>query len=184
MGSQELSTKGFFVKRFALTPDRKADEELMFDESGIVLIEACFQKRRSINLYNEFCILNSRDCFFKLLVLKRKFLAPIWEEIANKYSRCSYRSRSEASKTYYRDWKGHEFRYADVINLYPYICKYGKFPSVHDLVRSIIELAVGSWWVPNGHREGLRSSAYFEFLVYKVTFFDKSPMVVDFLQCT
>ena len=39
-----------------------------------------------------------------------------------------YGGRTEASKTYYRVKDGEKIRYVDVISLYPYICKYGKFP--------------------------------------------------------
>ena len=39
-----------------------------------------------------------------------------------------YGGRIEATKTYYRV---KQIRYVDVISLYPYICKYGKFPVGH-----------------------------------------------------
>jgi len=42
-----------------------------------------------------------------------------------------YEGRTEATKTYYRVKQGEEIRYADVINMYPYICKYGNFPEGH-----------------------------------------------------
>jgi len=42
-----------------------------------------------------------------------------------------YGGTSEASKTYYRVKQGEQIRYVDVISLYPYICKYGKFPAGH-----------------------------------------------------
>jgi hypothetical protein len=38
-----------------------------------------------------------------------------------------YGGRTEASKTHYRVKEGEEIEYVDVISLYPYICKYGKF---------------------------------------------------------
>ena len=39
-----------------------------------------------------------------------------------------YGCRTEATKTYYRVKQGEEIDYVDVISLYLYICKYGKFP--------------------------------------------------------
>jgi hypothetical protein len=45
-----------------------------------------------------------------------------------------YGDRTEAIKTYYRVKQGEEFHYVDVILLYPYICKYGKFPVGHPKV--------------------------------------------------
>ena len=45
-----------------------------------------------------------------------------------------YGGRTEASKTYYKVKDGEQFRYVDVISLYPYICKYGKFPVGHSEV--------------------------------------------------
>ena len=52
----------------------------------------------------------------------------------NKYSPINirdalYRDRTEATKTFYRVEQGEEIHYVDVISLYPYICKYGKFPA-------------------------------------------------------
>jgi hypothetical protein len=44
-----------------------------------------------------------------------------------------YGYRIEASKTYYRVVEG-EINYVDVISLYPYIRKYGKFPVGHPKV--------------------------------------------------
>ena len=56
------------------------------------------------------------------------FLAPICEIFTNKYFRnASYGGRTKAKKTYCRVKQGDEIRYEDVITLYPYICKYGKF---------------------------------------------------------
>jgi hypothetical protein len=45
-----------------------------------------------------------------------------------------YGGRTEATKTWYRVKEGEEIRYVDVISLYPYICKYGKFPVGHPKV--------------------------------------------------
>jgi len=45
-----------------------------------------------------------------------------------------YGVRTEATKTYYRAKKGEKIHYLDVIRLYPYICKYGKFPLGHPKV--------------------------------------------------
>jgi hypothetical protein len=45
-----------------------------------------------------------------------------------------YGGRTEAIRTYYRVKDGEEIRYVDVISLYPYICKYGKFPVGHPKV--------------------------------------------------
>ena len=39
-----------------------------------------------------------------------------------------YGGRTEVTKTYYRVKLGEEIHYVDVISLYLYICKYGKFP--------------------------------------------------------
>ena len=45
-----------------------------------------------------------------------------------------YGGKTEATKTYYRVMQGEEINYVDVISLYPYICKYGKFPVGHPKV--------------------------------------------------
>jgi hypothetical protein len=45
-----------------------------------------------------------------------------------------YGGGTEATKTYYRVKQGEEIRYVDVISLYPYICKYGKFSICHPKV--------------------------------------------------
>ena len=45
-----------------------------------------------------------------------------------------YGGRTEASKTHYRVKDGEAIRYVDVISLYPYISKYGKFPVGHPKV--------------------------------------------------
>ena len=45
-----------------------------------------------------------------------------------------YGGRTEASKTYYIVEDGEQIHYVDVISLYPYICKYGKFPVGHSEV--------------------------------------------------
>ena len=42
-----------------------------------------------------------------------------------------YGGRTEATKTYYRSKGEEKIHYVDVISLYPYICKYGKFPLDH-----------------------------------------------------
>jgi len=54
-----------------------------------------------------------------------------------------YGGRTEATKTYYRVKEGEKIHYVDDISLYPYFCKYGKFPlghpkkvNVHTLMRS------------------------------------------------
>jgi hypothetical protein len=39
-----------------------------------------------------------------------------------------YGDRTEATKTWYRTQQGEEIHYVNVISLYPYHCKYGKFP--------------------------------------------------------
>jgi len=43
-------------------------------------------------------------------------------------------SRNEATKTYSRVKEGEKIHYVNVISLYPYICKYGKFPLGHPKV--------------------------------------------------
>jgi hypothetical protein len=45
-----------------------------------------------------------------------------------------YGGRTEATKTHYRVKQGEEIQYVNVIRLYPYICKYGKFPLGHPKV--------------------------------------------------
>jgi len=45
-----------------------------------------------------------------------------------------YGARTEANKTYYRVNEGENIHYVDVINLYPYICKYGKIALGHPKV--------------------------------------------------
>ena len=45
-----------------------------------------------------------------------------------------YRCRTDATKTYYRVNQGERIHYVDVISLYPYICKYAKFPVGHPKV--------------------------------------------------
>jgi len=42
-----------------------------------------------------------------------------------------YGGKTEATKTSYRVKQREKINYVDVINLYPYICKYGKFPVGH-----------------------------------------------------
>jgi len=45
-----------------------------------------------------------------------------------------YGVRTEATKTYYRAKEGEKFHSLNVISLYPYICKYGKYPFGHPKV--------------------------------------------------
>ena len=45
-----------------------------------------------------------------------------------------YGGRTEATKMWYKAKQGEEIHYADVISLYPTICKYGKFPLGHPRV--------------------------------------------------
>jgi hypothetical protein len=45
-----------------------------------------------------------------------------------------YGGRTEATKTYRKAVDGEEIQYVDVISLYQYICKYGKFPVGHPKV--------------------------------------------------
>jgi hypothetical protein len=45
-----------------------------------------------------------------------------------------YGGRTEATNTLYRIEEGEKIRDVDVISLYPYICKYGKFPVGHPKV--------------------------------------------------
>ena len=45
-----------------------------------------------------------------------------------------YGGRTEVTKTYCRVKQGEEIHYVDVISLYPYICKYGKFLVGHPKV--------------------------------------------------
>jgi len=45
-----------------------------------------------------------------------------------------YGGTTEDTKIYYRVKQGKEIRYGDVISLYHYICKYGKFPLCHPKV--------------------------------------------------
>jgi len=45
-----------------------------------------------------------------------------------------YGGRTEATKTYYKIRQGEKINYVDVISLYPYVCKYGKFPVGHPKV--------------------------------------------------
>jgi len=42
-----------------------------------------------------------------------------------------YGVRTETTKTYYKVKQGEEIHYVDVISLYSFICKYGKFPVGH-----------------------------------------------------
>ena len=53
--------------------------------------------------------------------------------------------RTEASKTYYRVKQGEEIHYVDVISLYPYICKYGKFPVGHPKVYVVADFPLTIW---------------------------------------
>jgi len=48
--------------------------------------------------------------------------------------RDAFYGRTEATKTYYRFKQGEEIHYVDVISLYTYIWKYGKFPVGHPKV--------------------------------------------------
>jgi len=45
-----------------------------------------------------------------------------------------YGCRTAATKTYYRVKEEEKIHYVDVISLYPYICKYVKFPLGHPKV--------------------------------------------------
>jgi len=45
-----------------------------------------------------------------------------------------YGGRTEATKTYYKIQQGEKINYVVVISLYPYVCKYGKFPVGHHKV--------------------------------------------------
>jgi len=45
-----------------------------------------------------------------------------------------YGGRTEATKTYYRVKQGEQINYVDVISLYPYMCKHGKFRVGHPKV--------------------------------------------------
>ena len=45
-----------------------------------------------------------------------------------------YGGRTEATKTYYRVEQEEEIHYVEVISVYPYICKYSKFPVGHRTV--------------------------------------------------
>ena len=45
-----------------------------------------------------------------------------------------YGGRIEATKTWYKSKQGQEILYVDVISLYPFVCKYGKFPVGHPKV--------------------------------------------------
>jgi len=61
-----------------------------------------------------------------------------------------YGGRTKATKTYYRVKEGSKIHYADVIRLYPHICKYGNFPLDHSKVY------VGADCPPDClHREGI-----------------------------
>jgi hypothetical protein len=76
-------------------------------------------------------------CEFRTLLLQNPGLE---NELSShpyvKYSPINIRDafhggRTETMKTYYRVKQGEQFLYVDVISLYPYICKYGKFPAGH-----------------------------------------------------
>ena len=57
----EMSTKGFYVLGFDVSPDREADEEhISLPLQGNVRIEARFKKNHYLNLSIAFCMLNSR----------------------------------------------------------------------------------------------------------------------------
>lgn len=45
-----------------------------------------------------------------------------------------YGAGTEDTKIHYRVIQGKQIRYVDVINMYPYICKYGYFPVGHPIV--------------------------------------------------
>jgi hypothetical protein len=42
-----------------------------------------------------------------------------------------YRGRTEAMRLHYKAREGETIQYVDVMCLYPYVCKYGKFPVGH-----------------------------------------------------
>jgi len=56
-----------------------------------------------------------------------------------------YGGRTEATKTYYRIKEGEKIHYVDVISLYPYICKYGKFPLGHPKVYVVADCPLTVW---------------------------------------
>jgi hypothetical protein len=56
-----------------------------------------------------------------------------------------YEGRTETSKTWYSTEQGEEIHYVDVISLYPYICKYGKFPVGHPEVNVGADCPLTSW---------------------------------------
>lgn len=45
-----------------------------------------------------------------------------------------YGGRTEAMRLHYKVREGEVIRYVDVMSLYPYICKYGKFPKKHPII--------------------------------------------------
>lgn len=50
-----------------------------------------------------------------------------------------YGYRTESNQTYYRFQEGENIHYVDITCLYPYICKYGVFPSGHSKVHVSVE---------------------------------------------
>jgi hypothetical protein len=45
-----------------------------------------------------------------------------------------YGGRTEAMRLHYKAREGETIQYVDVLSLYPYVCKYGKFPVGHPIV--------------------------------------------------
>jgi len=45
-----------------------------------------------------------------------------------------YGGRTEAMCLYHKAWENETIQYVDVMNLYPYICKYFKFPIGHPVI--------------------------------------------------
>jgi len=62
-----------------------------------------------------------------------------------------YGGRAEATKTYYRVKEREKIHYVEVMSLYPYICKYGKFPLGHPnkgkCTHSDVERCIVVTWV-------------------------------------
>ena len=69
-----------------------------------------------------------------LLALKMNFSRTPMSRTLINIRNALYEGRTEATNTYYRVEEGEKIHYVDVISVYPYISKYGKFPAGHPKV--------------------------------------------------
>ena len=75
-----------------------------------------------------------KNCCVKIQALKMNIVRTLISRTLHIIFVMPCRGRTEATKTYYRVKQVEKINYVDVIRLYPYICRYGKFPVSHQKV--------------------------------------------------